>query len=200
VADAKDYKDEIGALGKVLAALADLEEDGQQFVLRSAMDRLGHSSMSVSGGGNGPTTKGPAGAGGSPAVHTAGSHSGGSLGKPKQFLDDKLPKTDVERVGCLAFYLAHSREMPHFKTADITALNTEAAQKPLSNAAYAVGNAQQSGLLTNAGKRGHKQITSFGEKVVNALPDREAVAAVVAAGKAQRRRRKKTAKTKVARK
>jgi hypothetical protein len=190
VSDANNYKEEIGALGKVLAALADLEAGGQQFVLRSAMDRLGHSSIPAGGGGNGGITKGAVGLG------TAG--GGGSLGTPKRFLDDKLPKTDVERVGCLAFFLAQSRETPHFKTADITALNTEAAQKPLSNAAYAIGNAQQSGLLTNAGKRGHKQITSFGEKIVNALPDREAVAAVVASGKTQRRRKRKSPKKKAA--
>ncbi len=40
MADAKQYKDQIDALGKVLTALADLEPDGQQFVMRAASDRL----------------------------------------------------------------------------------------------------------------------------------------------------------------
>src|SRR2546429_7925043 len=36
--------------------------------------------------------------------------------QPKEFLLDKQPKTDVERVACLAYYLTHYRETPHFKT------------------------------------------------------------------------------------
>src|SRR5436309_11534705 len=47
---------------------------------------------------------------------------------PKEFLRDKHPMTDVERVTCLAYYLAHYRDTPHFKTVDISTLNTEAAQ------------------------------------------------------------------------
>ena len=46
---------------------------------------------------------------------------------PKEFLFQKQPKTDVERVACLAYYLTHYRGTPHFKTVDISKLNTEAA-------------------------------------------------------------------------
>ncbi len=106
-------------------------------------------------------------------------------------MDQKRPLTDVERVTCLAFYLAHVRSTPHFKTSDITALNTEAAQLAFSNASYAIANAESSHYVTKAGKRGQKQITSFGEKVVNALPDREAVKAVVDAESKAGARRKK---------
>ncbi len=52
---------------------------------------------------------------------------------PKEFLRDKKPASDVERVACLAYYLTHHRDIPHFKTVDISALNTEAAQPKFSN-------------------------------------------------------------------
>ena len=47
---------------------------------------------------------------------------------PKEFMLQKQPNTDVERVACLAYYLAHYRDIPHFKTTDINKLNTDAAQ------------------------------------------------------------------------
>jgi|SRR3569832_156623 len=90
----------------------------------------------------------------------------------KQFLLDKSPTTDVERVACLAYYLAHYRATPHVKTKDITALNTEAAQRRFSNTAVAVDNATKAGYLVPSIK-GHKQLSAFGERFVAALPDRD---------------------------
>jgi hypothetical protein len=92
---------------------------------------------------------------------------------PKEFLRDKNPVTDVERVTCLAYYLAHFRDTPHFKTVDISALNTEAAQPKFSNASVAVDNARALGYLVAATK-GNKQIGAAGEKFVELLPDRDA--------------------------
>lgn len=109
---------------------------------------------------------------------------------PKDFLFQKQPNTDVDRVACLAFYLTHYRDTPHFKTIDISSLNTEAAQIKFSNTAYAVANATNSGLLVQAGK-GAKQLSAAGERYVEALPDR-AAAKEILAGMRQRRGRKKS--------
>jgi len=91
----------------------------------------------------------------------------------KQFIHDKAPVTDVERVACLAYYLAHYRSTLHVKTKDVTALNTESAHRPFSNAAVAVDNATKMGYLVPSIK-GSKQISAAGERFVEALPDREA--------------------------
>jgi len=91
----------------------------------------------------------------------------------KEFIREKAPKTDIERIACLAYYLTHYRATPYFKTIDLSNLNTEAAQPKLSNAAFAVVNATNAGLLVPAGK-GAKQLSSSGELFVQALPDREA--------------------------
>ncbi len=89
---------------------------------------------------------------------------------PKDFLYQKQPKTDLDRVACLAYYLTHFRNSTHFKTVDISKLNTEAAQMKFSNAAYSLANAANAGLLASAGK-GKKQLSALGEKYVEALPD-----------------------------
>lgn len=92
---------------------------------------------------------------------------------PKHFMLDKSPKTDVERVACLAYYLGHYRGTPHFKTKDISAISTESAHKRFSNAASAVENATKMGYLVPSVK-GSKQLSASGERFVEALPDREA--------------------------
>lgn len=96
---------------------------------------------------------------------------------PKEFLIDKEPRTDVERVACLAYYLTHYLNTPHFKTLDISKLNTEAAHPKFSNPTVAVDNATKLKFLVPAAK-GMKQIGALGEQFVRALPDREAAKAV----------------------
>lgn len=101
---------------------------------------------------------------------------------PKEFLLKKQPQSDVERVACLGYYLAHYRDQPHFKTSDVSALNTEGAQRRFSNAAFAVSNAMKYGYLTQALK-GLKQLSAAGEMFVEALPDREAATNAMASAR-----------------
>lgn len=93
----------------------------------------------------------------------------------KQFIAQKRPGNVYQRVACLAYYLTHSSNIPHFKTKDISQANTDAAVAKLSNAAAFVRDATSKyGYLSAAGK-GAKQITVFGEEVVQALPDQDQV-------------------------
>ena len=91
----------------------------------------------------------------------------------KDFVFEKDPATEPERLACLAYYLTHYMETPHFKTADLTHLNTEAAQRRLSNPAVASGNAIRDGFFVSAPKAGYKQLSAMGERFVHALPNRE---------------------------
>ncbi|MGA2221835.1 MAG: hypothetical protein ABSH21_08675 [Verrucomicrobiia bacterium] len=120
--------------------------------------------------------------------YPAHTFSGQSDLSPKEFMLQKEPRTDIERVACLAYYLSHYRQTPQFKTLDISKLNTEAAQQKFSNAAQALKNTATKGLIVQAG-RGQKQLSADGEQFVEALPDRSAVKNVLERMSSRRRRR-----------
>lgn len=97
---------------------------------------------------------------------------------PKAFIGLKRPESVVERIACLAFYLTHYRNAQSFGGPAIAALNTEAAA-PKLNPHRDLDNAdRRNGFIVSAGDR-KKQITSRGEALVNALPDRGAVKQVL---------------------
>jgi hypothetical protein len=178
--------DDLQILADVLSSLKKLDPESQRRLLFSVATFLGLDlgSKSIP-----------------QAIHTVSIASGGSASpqasfsqdrsiSPKDFLNDKLPQTDVEKVACLAYYLTHFRSMPYFETVDISKLNTEAAQIKFSNTTYAINNAVQSGYLAPA-PQGKKQLSAAGERFVQALPDREAARIVIA--NARRRRQTKKA-------
>ena len=105
---------------------------------------------------------------------------------PKQFMAIKRPVSDIERVTCLAYYLTHYRKMSPFKTIELTKLNVEAAQPMFSNPSVAARNAVQKEYLSLVGGA-KKQITSRGEGLVDALPDREKVKAALSTIPARKR-------------
>jgi hypothetical protein len=113
---------------------------------------------------------------------------------PKQFISEKQPRTDVDKVACLAYYLTIYRETPHFTTLDISKLNTEAAQRKLSNATYAVNNAAKLGYLV-PGQKGTKQISAAGEKYVQALPDYDAARIAMKSARPRWKKRNTTSET-----
>jgi hypothetical protein len=115
--------------------------------------------------------------------------SGDTAMPPKEFLLEKQPKTDVERVACLAYYLTHYRDTPHFKTLELSKLNTEAAQPKFSNAANSTNNAVKRGYLA-ASLKGQKQLSAAGEQFVRALPDREAARIAMTTIRPRRRSKK----------
>jgi hypothetical protein len=88
----------------------------------------------------------------------------------KEFIFEKDPVTEPERMACLAYYLTHYKETPYFKTVDLTRLNTEAAQKTFSNPAVASNNAIRDGFFVSAPKAGYKQLSAMAERYVHALP------------------------------
>lgn len=109
----------------------------------------------------------------STAVDARPSFSADTTMSPKDFLLEKQPRTDVERIACLAYYLTHYRSTPHFKTLDLSKLNTESAQPKFANAANSTNNAVKMHYLVPSTK-GQKQLSAAGERFVLALPDRDA--------------------------
>jgi len=174
--------DDVEILSEILAAFKKLQPESQKRMLDTVATFLGM------------------------AVRPADSilsapHHGGSSGlveapfsedrspSAKEFCLEKQPQTDIERVACLAYYLTHYRDTPHFKTLDISKLNTEAAQAKFSNPTVAVDNATKRNYLVAASK-GNKQLSATGEQFVLALPDREKARAIMANARPRRRARK----------
>lgn len=176
---------EMNALQTVLTALTPLDQDVRKRLLKTVMMffeiNMYSNTNSVRSEPSSPTYASPA------SDRIVSTFSENRSMSPKEFILQKKPRTDVERVACLAYYLTHYRDTPHFKTLDISKLNTEAAQIKFSNAAKAVDNATYSGYLIPSTK-GQKQLSAGGELFVEALPDHaEAKTAMASA-----RPRKKT--------
>ena len=155
--------DYVEAHSTIVGILKQLEPDAQRRVLQSVQILLGISSQ--------PKLSQEGEAVPSSRTTSVEEFSRDRTLSSKEFLRDKRPVTDVERVACLAYYLAHYRDTPHFKTFDISSLNTEAAQPKFSNASVAVDNAKATGYLV-PGAKGTKQLSAAGEKFVELLPDK----------------------------
>jgi hypothetical protein len=182
---------EFQAIQTSLEVLEPLDPVQRQFAISMILSRL---QMSA------PV---PAMSGGAPSPLHPGATAGGAGGAAgiggmtvKDFIKSKAPRTDLERFICLAYYLTHASETSNFSTRDITKVNTEAACQDFSNAAATATNAvNQSKFLSLAGG-GKKRITTRGEALVEALPNRERVKEALAAAPRvkKRKRRKKTGK------
>lgn len=101
----RDYAREAQILSEMLTALQQLSSEGREHILRSVATFFGVSPV-----------------GGSPRIDRTTSpeqvaaFSEDRTPSPKQFMIEKRPATDVERVTALAYYLTHYRNQPHFKT------------------------------------------------------------------------------------
>lgn len=158
---------DLQVLTEVLTALKKLDHEGQERMIQTICTFLKLTPASQKPGSSSQSSYS------SHAFSRPGSFSEDRSMSAKDFMMDKQPRTDVERVVCLAYYLTHYANTPHFQTIDISKLNTEAAQIKFSNAAVPVNNAVQGGYLVPA-PHGKRQISAAGERFVQALPDREA--------------------------
>jgi hypothetical protein len=162
---------EFQALQAVISALQPLDQEARNRILDSAATFLGISQQSprpVQGLSHSPTS-GPGSV--SSSFDSRPRFSDDTTMSPKDFMMEKAPKTDVERIACLAYYLTNYRGTQHFKTLDISTLNTEAAQPKFSNTTYSTNNAVKLGYIVSSTK-GHRQLSALGERFVQALPDR----------------------------
>lgn len=176
--------EEFKAIQTALEVLEPLDQTQREFAVAMILARLGMAKADP-GLHGGPGTGGALGAGGSAALTPATLKTMTA----KEFLKLKSPATDLERFVCLAFYLTHAKDAAQFTTRDITKLNSEALGPDFSNAAAtAMNGVKQSKFLSRAGG-GKKRITTLGEAVVEALPDRQK-AKEVAAGAPRRNKRK----------
>lgn len=178
VIEGRDFAREARVLTNMLAELQELSPEGRDHILRTAATFFGSA-----------TTVSSVRADRTATVSTVAAFSEDRTPSPKHFMIEKRPITDVERVTALAYYLTHYRGQQHFKTLDISQLNTEAAQTKLSNPSVAIENAIRAGLISQA-SRGTRQLSASGELYVQALPDRDAAREAVKHVRPRRRTRR----------
>ncbi len=178
--------EDLTVFNEIVSALKKLDPDRRERVLGTVLTFLGIEWRTVSGVSG---VKIRSGTSIEDSASVSGGYSEDRSISPKDFLLEKQPRTDVERIACLAYYLTHYRDMPYFKTLDVSTLNTEAAQLKLSNPAHTVNNAVKLGYLAPA-PQGQKQLSAVGEKFVRALPNRDAAREVLAIARPRRKKRK----------
>jgi hypothetical protein len=158
--------EEFEAIKIALEALEPLQENQRKFAINMILSRLGVNAPSQDQGR--PQRQPP-----------ANNQAPGDAEGARQFLIEKNPATDLERYVCVAYYLAKRMNTPTFSTREVTKLNGEAGGHNFSNAAATAANAtRQSKLFSNAG-HGKKRLTIRGERLVDALPDRQKVAEII---------------------
>lgn len=184
------------ALVTVLSALDPLDKNDRQWVLQSAANRwsislpVSHAGSENGGNANAAAVTAPLGKG-----NTANGHAAIAAHDARVFIRTKKPLNDVERVACLAYYIMKTKSQAGFTRKDINAAHTDSGGSNI-NMTRALDNAtRQSKYLSNRGQR-EKQLTTVGEDVVEALPDRDAVAAVLAAARSGRKRPGRSKKSK----
>lgn len=183
----QDYSNEFNALQKIISVLQELSQDSREKLLKTVITFFG-----IQTTGRRVISEESTQLSFDKALP---SFSEDRSMSPKEFLIEKEPHTDVEKVACLAYYLTHYRDTQHFKTIDISKLNTEAAQRKFSNATKAIANAMRSGYLVPSTK-GHKQLSAAGELFVQALPDRNAAREAMSKAHPRRKTSRIAAKSK----
>ena len=157
---------ELQAFHSIISALNPLPNEARRRLLESAATLLSIEQSPR------PYAVVPAPAATSSSWRSAAPFSTDTEMSPKDFLFAKGPQSDVERIACLAYYLTHYRAAPHFKTVDLSLLNTEAAQPKFANTSVSSNNAVKLGYLVSSTK-GQRQLSAVGERFVRALPDRD---------------------------
>ena len=178
---------EFQAIQAALEVLEPLDPTQRQFAVSMILSRLEMEAATGATFRAGSHTSTVAGAGGAAATSLNGISA-------KEFLKQKAPKTDLERLVCLAYYLTHTQDTPNFTTRDITKLNADAHGTDFSNAAATAMNAVRQSKLLSTAAGGKKRINTRGEALVEALPDRakakEALKASRVGGKKRSRAKK----------
>jgi hypothetical protein len=175
---------EIDAMKAIDEAMTPLDEETRQRVMSWAESKFGDQTQRQFGSSALPVQH---------PVHHGENQTAKDI---KTFLAQKQPSSFYERVACLAYYLEKVEGKSDVKTKDITLGNTNARLSKMSNPALFVKHATNTyGFLTSLA-RGKFGVSTRGEALVGALPDREAVKAALAQhpfGKGKKGKRKKTA-------
>lgn len=159
---------EIDALKKIDEALEQLTPEEKQRIFNFLASKHSLTFNTVSKGGGGSAV-------GNGVVANASGNGQENITDIKQFLAAKKPHGFYEQVTCVGYFLEKTQGVENFNTKDITVANTAARATKIPNPSLYVNHCQNTyGYFSNVGS-GKKAMTTRGEALVEALPDRDAV-------------------------
>ena len=162
------------AIEVIVKELQKLEEQDRQGVVSFALDQVGMAASAQNLGGSMVTT-------GIRQVIDPGNSPSAIINSMAEFVKNKKPLNEYQRVAVIAYYLEHKEGKKEFKNAEMSKANTETARQPkIAN-------------ITSVGKATH-QLSTHGADIVEALPDESKVKALIAEGKSRKTRKKKSVK------
>lgn len=91
------------------------------------------------------------------------------------YVREKGPKNEYQRVAVLAHYLEKNRNMESVTARDVVDANTEARQPRFSNISTTMNRSSGVYKYINSLSRGVYQLSATGLDLVNALPDQSAI-------------------------
>jgi len=186
---AEKKTDSTAALVVVVKALENLSVEDRQWVLQSAASRW-NTNYNITANMGGFAVSANAVTGVQNANHVVPAKSAAEMQNVRAFIRAKNPKTDVQRVACLVYYLTQTTGQLGFSSKDINQAHVDSGGSKI-NMTRALDNAtRQSKYISSRGSN-EKQLTTLGEDVVAALPDQAAVRAVEVAMKSRGKVRKK---------
>ena len=155
---------ELSAIGKIIKEFETISEERRQAALKYVLERL-----SLSGSFNKSVN--------AEQTKSNGSFEDGNIESIKEFLDKKNPKNNYQALACLGYYLDKFDKKEEFGSKDLIEANARARRPGISNVARDLADATRKLKFFTKGtnERRKKMLTSHGEKVVEALPDQEAV-------------------------
>lgn len=177
------------AIEVIVKELQKLEEQDRQGVVSFALDQVGMAASAQNLGGSMVTT-------GIRQVIDPGNSPSAIINSMAEFVKNKKPLNEYQRVAVIAYYLEHKEGKKEFKNAEMSKANTETARQPkIANITSVVTKARDryKFLTKGIGKATH-QLSTHGADIVEALPDESKVKALIAEGKSRKTRKKKSVK------
>lgn len=153
------------ATTSVYSLLAKLKEEDRQKVVRAVLALLGQDASFVDEGG-----------GSSPGETGTGVAGGAGKSTPKQYFDEKEPRTKIEELTVAARYRELSEKAEAHSQDQLRSVVTRARRNfDPNNFGRDIGNAKRRGLFSKATAAGSYTLSHVGQQYGDTLPDREAL-------------------------
>lgn len=182
-------KKPVDVVGKMVSMLDSLESEDRLRAIQATLTLLGEDAGAVLEGRGGEGPPGEAGA-------VSLSRRAEGAASPQQYFDMKEPRTKVEELAVAARYREEKRNAASSSRKDIEEVIGKARRDfDANNFRRDLANARRKNLFTKSTARDVIQLSHYGQKYVDALPDRQAAKQVRrprGAGRRKGRRKKKT--------